>query len=113
MTEKDPEDITKEWSNDLRIPTNTTEIFDIDSPETAQDTPGPSKTNKIKEVQGLDSASMNTSSISPEQGRDGEELDDKEVENKQGDEVDPLKKRKGSPLKPSSWKKSKASMTKI
>jgi hypothetical protein len=29
------------------------------------------------------------------------------------DEVDPLKKRKVSPLKPSSWKKSKATMTKM
>jgi hypothetical protein len=37
----------------------------------------------------------------------------KEVKQKQGDEVDPLKKRKGSPLKPSSWKKSKATMTKM
>jgi hypothetical protein len=45
---------------------------------------------------------MKTASISPEQGGDGKELNDKEVEHKQGVEVDPLKKRKGSPLKPSS-----------
>jgi hypothetical protein len=56
---------------------------------------------------------MKTASISPEQGGDGKELDDKEFEQKQGDEVDPLKKRKGSPLKPSSQKKLKATMTKM
>jgi len=56
---------------------------------------------------------MKTASISPEQGGDGEELDDKEVEQKQGDEVDPLKKRKGSPLKPFPRKKLKSSMTKM
>jgi hypothetical protein len=56
---------------------------------------------------------VKTASISPEQGGDGEELDDKEVKQKQGDEVDPLKKRKGSPPKPSSRKKLKASMTKM
>jgi hypothetical protein len=38
-------------------------------------------------------------SVSTDQGGDGEELDDKEVEQKQGDKVDTLKKRKGSPLK--------------
>jgi hypothetical protein len=54
---------------------------------------------------------VKTASISPEQGGDGEELNEKEVEQKQGDEVDPLKKRKGSPLKPSSQKKVKATMT--
>jgi hypothetical protein len=45
---------------------------------------------------------MKTVSISPEKGGDGEELNDKEFEQKKGDKVDPLKKRKGSPLKPSS-----------
>jgi hypothetical protein len=29
------------------------------------------------------------------------------------DEVDPSKKRKGSPMKPTSWKKSKATKTKL
>jgi hypothetical protein len=56
---------------------------------------------------------VKTSSISPEKGGDGEELNKKEVEQQQGDEADPLKKRKGSPLKPSSWKKVKATMTKM
>jgi hypothetical protein len=56
---------------------------------------------------------VKTASISPEQGGDGEELNDKEVEQKQEDEVDPLKKRKGFPPKPSSRKKSKDTMTKM
>jgi hypothetical protein len=56
---------------------------------------------------------MKTTSISLEKGGDGEKLDGKEVEHKKGDEVVPLKKRKGSPLKPSSWKKLKATMTKM
>jgi hypothetical protein len=56
---------------------------------------------------------MKTASISPEKGGDGEELNDKEVKKKQGDKADPLKKRKGSPPKPSSQKKSEATMTKM
>jgi len=56
------------------------EISDIDSPENAQDTPRPSRTKMTEEVQDLDIASMNTSSISLEQGDDGEEFNDKEVE---------------------------------
>jgi hypothetical protein len=102
LMEEDLEEITKDWSVDLLIPADPVEISDIDSPETVQDTPGPSRTKKTEEVQEIDSASVKTASISPEQGGDGEELNDKEVEQKQGDEVDPLKKRKGSPLKPSS-----------
>jgi len=56
---------------------------------------------------------MKIASISPEKGGDGEELNEKEVEQQQGDEVDPLKKRKGSPPKLSSQKKVKATMTKM
>jgi hypothetical protein len=54
---------------------------------------------------------MKTAFISPEQGGDDEEIDGSEVEQKKGevtpprDEEDPLKKRKVSPLKPSSRKK--------
>jgi hypothetical protein len=53
------------------------EIFNINNPEIAQDTPEPSRTRKIGEVQGLESASMNATSISPEKGGYGEELDEK------------------------------------
>jgi hypothetical protein len=107
------EEITKDWSADLLILVDPVKISDIDSPKTMQDTPRPRKTKKTEEVQELDNASMRNASISPEQGGDGEELNEKEVEQNQGDKVDPLKKRKGSPLKPSSRKKSKATMTKM
>jgi hypothetical protein len=113
LMEEDLEEITKDWSVDLLIPADPTEISDINNPETTQDTPGPSRTKKTEEVQELDSASVKTASISPEKGGDGEELDEKEVKQKQGDEVDPLKKRKGLVLKPSSRKKAKATMTKM
>jgi hypothetical protein len=110
---EDLEEIIKDWSVDLLIPANRAEISDIDNTETTQDTPRPSRTKKIEEVQELDSASMKTTSISPEQGGDGKELDEKEVEKTQGDKVDPLKNKKGSPSKPSSRKKFKATMTKM
>jgi hypothetical protein len=76
---------------------------------------------KTKEVQDLSSTSRKTASISPERGGDGdvEEMKDREYEQNKGevtppkDEVDPLKKRKVSPPKPCSWKKSRATMTKM
>jgi hypothetical protein len=77
LTEEDLEDITKDWLVNLLILADPVEISDIDNPKTAQDTPGPSKTKKTKEFQELDNASMKTASISPEQGGDREELDDK------------------------------------
>jgi hypothetical protein len=82
LMEEDLEDITKDWSMNLLIPADPVEISDIDNPETAQDTPGPSRTKKTEEVQEIDIASMKTASISPKQGGDGEELNDKEVEKK-------------------------------
>jgi hypothetical protein len=78
--EEDLEEITKDWSMDLLIPVDPTEISDIDSTETALDTPEPINIKKIEEVHDLDSASANTASISPEQGGDGEEIDFIEVE---------------------------------
>jgi hypothetical protein len=63
LTEEELEDITKEWSTDLLIRANPTEISNIDNPETVQDTPRPSSTKKTEEVQGLDSAFVNTASI--------------------------------------------------
>jgi hypothetical protein len=97
---------------------------ELDSLETThkeQDTPRTSRRQKTEEVQDLSSASGKTASISPEQGGDGdvEEMKDKEAEQKKGevtpprDEVDPLKKRKVSPLKSSSQKKSRATVTKM
>jgi hypothetical protein len=83
LTEEDLEEITKEWSVDLLIPANPVEMSDVDSPEAAQDTPGPSKTKKPEEVQDVDNTSMKTASISPEQGGDGEEIDGMEAEQEQ------------------------------
>jgi hypothetical protein len=119
LTEEDLEEITKEWSTDLLIPADPTEIYDIDSSEEAHDTPGLSKIKKTEEVQDLDNAFVKTASISAEQGGDGREIYGVEVEHKKGevtlprDEEDPLKKRKVSPLKPSSRKKSKEIRTKF
>jgi hypothetical protein len=86
LTEEDLEEITKEWSVDLLVSADPTEMSDIDSPEAAQDTPGPSKTKKTKktkkdeEVQDVDSLSVRTTSITPDQGGNGEDLE--EVEQK-------------------------------
>jgi hypothetical protein len=113
LTEADLEEITKEWSIDLLIPAEPMEIFDIDSPEAVQDTPGPNKKKKTDEVQDLSSASVKTYSMSPEKGGDGEEINGTEDEQRKGevtplrDEEDPSKKRKVSSPKPSSWKRSK------
>jgi hypothetical protein len=113
LIEEDLEEITKDWSMDLLVPVDPAETFDIDRPETMQDTPKPREAKKTKEVEELDITSVKTASISLEKGGDGEELGDKEVEQKQGDEVDPLKKRKGFPSKPSFRKKAKDTMTKM
>jgi hypothetical protein len=99
----------------------------IDSPETtheAKDLPGPSRRKKTEEVQNLSSASEGTASVSPGRGGDDEveETNGKEDQQKQGevtpprdpaDEADPLKKRKVSPMKPTSRKKSRATLTKM
>jgi hypothetical protein len=98
---------------DLLILVDPAEISNIDNPKITHDTPRPRRTKKTKEVQELYSEFVKTASISSEKGSDGKELDAKEVEQKQGDEVDPLKKRKGSPLKPSSRNKEKVTMTKM
>jgi hypothetical protein len=117
LTEEYLEEITKEWSADLLVSANPAKMSDIDSPEAAQDTPGPSKTKKIKktkkveEVQDIDNLSARTTSISQEQGGDGEDLE--EVEQRLEDEVEIIKKRKGSPLEPSSHEKSKTPVTKM
>ena len=50
LSEEDLEEITKEWSAYLLIPTDPVKISDIDSSEAAHDTPGPRKTKKTDEV---------------------------------------------------------------
>jgi hypothetical protein len=102
LMEEDLEEITKDRLVDLLIPADPADISNINSPETMQDTPRPRRTKKTEEVQELVNASVKTASISLEQGGDGEYLDEKDIEQNQGDEVDPLTKRKGFPMKPSS-----------
>jgi hypothetical protein len=117
--EYDLEDITKEWSVDLLVLADPMEMSDVDSSEIALDTVRPSKIKNTKEVHDIDSASMKTASISVEEGGDGEELDGIEVEQNKSevtpprDKEDPSKKRKVSPLKPSSRNKMKATRTKF
>jgi hypothetical protein len=48
LIEEDLEEITKEWLVDLLVAADIADISDINSPEAAQDTPGPSKTKKMK-----------------------------------------------------------------
>jgi hypothetical protein len=124
LMEEDLEEITKDWSADLLIPTHLAEMSDpeLDSLEAThkeQNTPSTNRRKKIEEVQDLSSASHKIDLVSPDRGDDYEvkEINGKGSEQKQGkvtltkDKVDPLKKRKVSPLKPSSWKKSRATMT--
>jgi hypothetical protein len=54
---------------------------------------------------------MRMTSITPNQGGDGEDLE--EVEQRPEDKVEIIKKRKDLPLEPSSRKKSKALVTKL
>jgi hypothetical protein len=117
LTEDDLEEITKEWSTDLLVAVDPTEMSDVDSPEAMPDTPGPRKTKKDVEVQDIHNTSMKTASLSLAKGGDEEELGGTEVEESKGkvtpprDEADPSKKRKTTPPRPSSRKKTKATQT--
>jgi hypothetical protein len=119
LIEEDLEEITKDWSAELLIPADPIEMSDpelIGSPETtheAKDLPGPNRRKKTEEVQNLSNASKGTASVSPGRGGDDEveETKRKEDQQKQGevtlprdptDEAGPLKKRKVSPMKPTS-----------
>jgi hypothetical protein len=74
LTEDDLEDITKEWSVDLLVVADPADMFDEEIPEAMQDTPRPSKTKKNDKVEDVPSMSTKTTSISPMQGGDGDEL---------------------------------------
>ena len=99
MIEEDLEEIIKEWSANLLVSTNPVEMSDIDSLEVAQNTPGPSKTKKTnnikkdEDIQNVDSRSVRTASITPEQVGNGKDLE--EVEQRPADEAKIIKKRKG------------------
>jgi hypothetical protein len=117
LTEDDLEEITKEWSADLLVATHLAYMSNEESHEAMSDTPGPSRTKKDDEVEDVPSTSMKTALISPMQGGDGDELGGTEVEQNKGEvtppraEEDPSMKRKMTPPKPSSQKKSKATRT--
>jgi hypothetical protein len=113
LTEDDLEEITKEWSTNLLVPVDLADMYNEESPEAISDTPGPSKTNKDDEFEYIPTMSTKTTSISPAQGGDGDEPGDTKVEKNRGEvnppreEEDPSMKRKITPPKPSSQKKSK------
>jgi len=117
MTEDDLEEITKEWSVDLLVAVEPTEMSDVDSLVAMPNTPGLRKTKKGVEVQDIHSTSTKTASLSPAKGGDDEELGGTKVEQSKGkvthprDEEDPSKKRKITPPKPSSKNKTKATHT--
>jgi hypothetical protein len=122
--EEDLEEISKDWSTDLLIPADPADMSNPDSPETMHkehDTPGHRRRKKIEEVQDLSSTSGKTTSVLPDLGGDDEveEMNVREAKHKQGEvtppryDIDPLKKWNVSPPKPSSQKKSRATMTKM
>ena len=78
----------------------------------AKNNPGPIRRKKTEEVQNLSSASEEIASVSPNRECD-DKIDQKEKEGFPHDEADPLKKRKVSPMKPTSRKKSRATLTKM
>jgi hypothetical protein len=96
MTKYDLEEITKEWSVDLLVVVDPAKMSDEDSPEAMLDTPRPRKTKK-----------------------DVEELGGTEVEQSKGkvtptrDKADPSKKRKTTPSRTSSRKKTMATQTRL
>jgi hypothetical protein len=101
----------------------------INNPKTThetKDTLGPNRRKNTEEFQNLNSALKDTASVSPGRGSDDEvdqeETNRKEDQHKQGkvtpprdpvDEAYPLNKRKVSPTKPTSRKKSRATLTKM
>jgi hypothetical protein len=107
-TEDDLEDITKEWSADLLVAVDLADMSDKEIPEAMLDTPGPSRTNKDDEFEDVPSTFTKTTSISPMQGGDGDELGGTKVEQNKGkvtpprEEEDPSMKRNMTPPKPSS-----------
>jgi hypothetical protein len=108
LTEEDLEQITKKWSADLLVAVDPTEMYNMESHEAMPDTPGQRNTKKDDQVQDIHRTTMKTTSISPVQGGDGEELGGTEVEQNKGEvtppreEEDPTKKRNITPPNPSS-----------
>jgi hypothetical protein len=95
----------------ILVATDPADMSDEESPEDILNTPGPSRTKKDDEVEYVPSTSMKTTSISPAEGGDGDELGSTKVEQNRGEvtppreEEDPSMKRNMTPPKPSSRKK--------
>jgi hypothetical protein len=108
MTEDDLEEIKKEWSVDLLVVVDPVDMSDEEILESMPYTSRPSRTKKDDEVEYVPSTSTKTTSISPVQGGDGDELGGTEVEKNRGEvtppreEEDPSMKRKMTPPKTSS-----------
>jgi hypothetical protein len=108
MTEDDLEEITKEWSADLLVAVDPIDMSDEEIPKAMPDAPGPSKTKKDDKVEDVPSTSTKTTSISPAQAGDGDELGGTKVEQNRGEvtppreEEDPSIKIKMTPPKQSS-----------
>jgi hypothetical protein len=117
LTEDDLEEITKEWSIDLLVAADPTDMSDKESPKSMPDTLGPSKTKKDDKFEDVPSMYIKTTLISPAQGGDGNELGGTEVEQNRGEvtppreEEDPSMKIKITPPNPSSRKKARATRT--
>jgi len=69
---------------DLLILADPIKLSDVDRLEAVHDTPGPRKTKKNDEPRDIDSSSIDTSSISPEKGGDGGEIDGTAVKKRKG-----------------------------
>jgi hypothetical protein len=119
LTTEDLEEIIKEWPAELLIPADPTELFDPDligNPVVTHkeyDAPSSSGKKKKQDVQEVHISSEETASESPSGGGDDEvNKEEKEQEEyKKGkvtppqnlpDDTNPSKKRKVSPMKPSS-----------
>jgi hypothetical protein len=125
LTEKDMEEITKEWLMEFLVPVEQTELSDLDLINslvvTREEYDGPtsSRRKKKEEVQEMNNASKETTPDSRGGGGDDEvyQEENEGEENKQGHgevtppkdpitEAETSKKRKVSPKKPSAWNKS-------
>jgi hypothetical protein len=130
LTTEDLEEIIKDWPAELLIPADPAELSDPDligNPVVTReeyDAPSSSRKKKKQDVQEVHNTSEETASESPSGGGDDEvnKEEKEQEEDKQGevtppqnlpDDTDPSKKRKVSPMKPSSWKKSKSNKPKM
>jgi hypothetical protein len=92
------------WPPYPHQPTEISNNNSLEDTHKEQKTPRTNRQKKTEEVQNLRSTSMKTASTSPDRGG-GDEVEYEQRPNEvtpPRDEEDPLKKRKVSPLKPSS-----------